>query len=353
MASVYVNPPRTPVIKGNGVAAATVPNVCKMPGPPAPFVPTPLPNIGKSGDSPKGYSKKVKIEGQPVAIRGASFGSVGDIASKGTGGGVVSSNTHGPTKFIGPGSPNVKIEGQSVHFLGDPMMNNCGPSGSPANSATMMGVITPAGRVVAVTGKDNCPICEHQHGNAVKTPEGGTTKSVAARLANRINNPGMIAVVQCKCDQHYWATSRLVRNGNEIAANYCNGSGKASTDDFKKKIKEHVGTAKASSVDKAWSDAEQRHEDSKTGGRPSHPPGTCAGPKAILGALTSSHRPKFMTERWTKDKPAVVLYYDKISKKEVLGEFSSGASVPPCGTCDIILPLLLCPDNGMSFMCGG
>jgi hypothetical protein len=81
--SVGVNPPKTPVTKGsNGIAAATLPNICKMPGPPAPFVPAPLPNIGKSGDKPKGYTKKVKIEGNPVAIKGASFGSIGDMASK-------------------------------------------------------------------------------------------------------------------------------------------------------------------------------------------------------------------------------------------------------------------------------
>lgn len=142
MPSVAVNAPKTPVTKGsNGIAMATVPNVCKVPGPPAPFVPTPLPNIGKSGSSPKDYSKKVKIEGKPVAIRGASFGSQGDMASKGTGGGLVSANTHGPTKFIGPGSLNVRIEGKNVQLLGDPMLNNCGPSGSPPNAATLAGVI--------------------------------------------------------------------------------------------------------------------------------------------------------------------------------------------------------------------
>ena len=135
MSSVSVNPPRTPVTKGSsGIAAATLPNVCKMPGPPPPFVPTPLPNIGKSGDSPSGYSKNVKVEGQAVAIKGASFKSMGDIASKGTGGGIISANTHGPSKFIGPGSFDVKIEGKNVQYLGDPMMNNCG---SPSNSATM------------------------------------------------------------------------------------------------------------------------------------------------------------------------------------------------------------------------
>jgi uncharacterized Zn-binding protein involved in type VI secretion len=142
MSTVGVNPPRTAVTKGSkGVAAATLPNVCKMPGPPAPFVPAPLPNIGMSGESPEGYSKTVTIEGEPVAIQGASFASQGDMASKSTGGGLVSANAQGPTKFLGPGSMNVKIEGKNVQLLGDPMLNNCGPGGSPANAATMAGLL--------------------------------------------------------------------------------------------------------------------------------------------------------------------------------------------------------------------
>ncbi|OJH39127.1 PAAR-like domain-containing protein [Cystobacter ferrugineus] len=157
MGTVAINSPKTPVTKGSsGIAAATLPNVCKMPGPPAPFVPTPLPNIGNSGDSPKGYSKTVTIDGQPVAITGASFGSQGDMASKGTGGGLVSSNTHGPTKFLGPGSMNVQIEGKNVQLLSDPMLNNCGPSGSPANAATMSGIVQMA-KVVSVTYGDDKP----------------------------------------------------------------------------------------------------------------------------------------------------------------------------------------------------
>jgi hypothetical protein len=72
MATVAVNAPKTPVTKGSsGIAQATVPNICKMPGPSAPFVPTPLPNIGQSGKDPQGYSTTVKIEGNFVAIRGA------------------------------------------------------------------------------------------------------------------------------------------------------------------------------------------------------------------------------------------------------------------------------------------
>lgn len=84
--------------KGSGgVATATVPNVCKMPGPPAPFVLTPLPNIGKSSSSPKHYSQNVTIEGSKVAIKGATFKSMGDIASQGLGGGIVSSSVEGVT----------------------------------------------------------------------------------------------------------------------------------------------------------------------------------------------------------------------------------------------------------------
>lgn len=123
--TVTVNPPKTPVTKGsNGTSPAALPNVCKMPGPPAPFVPTPLPNIGQSANSPDGYTKTVKVEGQPVAIRGASFKSVGDVASKPTGGGIVSQQTHGRTKFIAQGSMNVKFEGKSVQLLGDFTTNN-------------------------------------------------------------------------------------------------------------------------------------------------------------------------------------------------------------------------------------
>lgn len=125
MVSVAVNPPRTPVTENSdGIKIAALPNVCKMPGPPAPFVPTPLPNIGKSGDSPKGYSKNVRMMGKRVAIKGASFKSVGDAPSKPMGGGIVSASTHDVTEFVGPGSSNVKVEGKNVQLLGDVMTNN-------------------------------------------------------------------------------------------------------------------------------------------------------------------------------------------------------------------------------------
>ncbi len=177
--------------------------------PPAPFVPTPLPNIGKSGTAPKKYSKSVTIEGKKVAIRGATFGSMGDVASKGTGGGVVSSNVEGPTSFVGPGSMDTKIEGKNVQPLGDPMLNNCGPSGNPANAATMMGLLQVNGTVTAVNGEDRCPLCRKRHGPDITLKEAPTTKVNAGRLAQRVARrvrsgelpntlSTMLGVVQCK-----------------------------------------------------------------------------------------------------------------------------------------------------------
>jgi hypothetical protein len=137
--SIAVNPPKTPVTEGSqDKAPATIPNVCKMPGPPAPFVPTPLPNLGRSEDSADGYTTTVLFDGKKVAIKGATYKSTGspDAASKGTGGGIVSSVEQGKTGFAAPGSMNVKAEGKNIQLLGDAMMNN---GSNPFNAATAPG----------------------------------------------------------------------------------------------------------------------------------------------------------------------------------------------------------------------
>jgi hypothetical protein len=55
----------------------------------------------------------------------------------------------------------VQVEGKNVQLLGDPMLNNCGPAGSPANSATVMGVMQQSGYKpiptdAKVAGKHKC-----------------------------------------------------------------------------------------------------------------------------------------------------------------------------------------------------
>lgn len=149
--SIAVNPPKTPVTEGSsGKSPATVPNVCKMPGPPAPFVPTPLPNIGRSEDSIDGYTTTVLFDDKKVAIKGATHKSTGspDAASKGTGGGIVSSVEEGKTGFAAPGSMNVKAEGKNIQLLSDAMMNN---GSNPFNAATAPGILqlTKTARAIA------------------------------------------------------------------------------------------------------------------------------------------------------------------------------------------------------------
>lgn len=390
--SVSVNPPKTPVTAGsNGVAAATVPNVCKMPGPPAPFVPTPLPNIGKSGDSPKGYSKQVTVAGKKVAIKGASFGSTGDMASKATGGGIVSSNTHGPTKFVGPGSMDVKIEGKNVQLLSDPMLNNCGPSGTPANAATLLGVIQASGLVTAVEAGP-CPICEKNHGELAETEQtkvdaGGLAAKFEAEVRPLIKEAKarippedlpvstMLGVVACKCGKMYADQSAAT---TVELCNAAKGAGmihpanvtlsyreakpvkdKAYLDTLSD-VEQRMGKLLGNSLlfEKKWEEASRRAVESdklrkinasKTPA--AYPPGTCAAQKTLVLLLEDGALAAAMTERWYSSKEsktqAPIKFRDARvhPREEIIDKFKHGATVPPCGACEVIVPLLLC-DGG-------
>ena len=366
---VSVNPPKTPVTAGsNGVAAATIPNVCKMPGPPAPFVPTPLPNIGKSGDSPKGYSKKVKIEGKKVAIKGATFKSTGDMASKGTGGGLVSANTHGPTKFVGPGSMDVKIEGKNVQLLSDPMLNNCGGSGSPPNSATLMGVIQASG--LSSTGPvENCPICGEGHDGLKESGGEKGSKADAGALAGafraQLASAGgegeegdavrcMLGVVQGKCGTKYANKSGATTGEFAGAADDAGmrhhptitvkNAGRANKRRTLDAIKKHVNDDAL--YNRTLSEAQLRHDAARADKTlpQANPPGTCAAQGAIVLLLERECLPVAMTEEWFSSKGSdmvgTVAFIDQ--RPEPRDVFHNGDSVPPCGTCDVMLPLILC-----------
>lgn len=361
--SVSVNPPKTPVTKGSsGIAAATIPNICKMPGPPAPFVPAPLPNIGKSGDSPKGYSKKVKIEGNPVAIKGASFKSIGDMASKGTGGGIISANTHGPTKFVGPGSMDVKIEGKNVQLLSDPMLNNCGPSGSPPNSATLLGVLQAAG-LIAVTG-DECPLCnEAPHEGLMETDatqeDAGdleaaydARRQTAPRRHWKKRRATMLGAVRCKTDERYADQSGPTSDLLVGAAQDCRmhhpdaGTGAAHV---LERIQHHAGNdAICEELFEQAATYAQESADDET--LPiGYPPGSCAAQGALVLCLDDGGLPIAMTERWfspSGEPTGRPIRYIEASEDGVWTvndrQFNPGETVPPCSTCEVLVELLLC-----------
>lgn len=378
MTKVSVNAPKTPVTEGSsGIAAATLPNVCKMPGPPAPFVPTPLPNIGKSGQDPKNYTKTVTIEGKKVAIQGSTFGSMGDVASKGTGGGVVSANVEGPTRFVGPGAMDVKFEGKSVQLLGDPMLNNCGPSGSPANAATMLGVVQATGPVIFVTGDDKCPLCKKSHGKQGSLKETKATKVNAERLAKKLSkekypNATMLGVIQCKRKTKHYAE----RSG-ETDADFCASAeglgwhhantpkeenqerGETEDEDETDGVTTHNTVFKflnqrfkerADDVKNVWVDANKEYQKfSRNKQLPAaYPPGRCAAPKTLLLVMQDKTFPGGITEQWfhPEGKPTVgkIKFRDRESGTVVAGPFEHGKTVPPCGTCCVLLPMMICPE---------
>jgi hypothetical protein len=85
---------RTVVHKDSSGVCRGIPDVCKTPAPPAPFVPIPSPNIAQSQDTSQG-SGTVTMDGNRVMVKDAVFSqSSGDEAGT-TGGGMMASTTKG------------------------------------------------------------------------------------------------------------------------------------------------------------------------------------------------------------------------------------------------------------------
>jgi hypothetical protein len=373
MGSVSVNPPKTPVTKGsNGIATATMPNVCKMPGPPAPFVPVPLPNIGKSGKNPQDYTQDVTVEGDAVAIKGSTFESMGDVASKGTGGGLISANCEGITKFVGPGSMDVKFEGGNVQFLSDPMLNNCGPGGSPPNSATLAGVIQASGLVTYASGY-RCPLCGENHAPLEETTkteaDGDALVAAIMRETPQLNFQKMVGVVHCQHKHKYADHSAVTfrefvviardsgyhtRPGVIDTASERPAFGRAGADNVRDRYQRNVPQALQGRFGQMWAAATENYNWYRAMGdrapEMAYAPGQCAGPKTILLALDSGARPAALTEKWVSSPNRRstgpnrhVRRFSGGYQHTVTRYFEHGQSVPPCATCALILPLLVCP----------
>jgi len=123
---------RTVVHKDSSGICMGFPDVCKTPAPPAPFVPIPYPNIAQSQDTNMG-STTVKMDGNPVMLKGSVFAqSTGDEAGS-AGGGMVSSTIKGKAEFM-LYSFDVQVEGKAVCRLADIMGMNKTAPGSPTNT---------------------------------------------------------------------------------------------------------------------------------------------------------------------------------------------------------------------------
>lgn len=97
------------------------PDVCKTPAPPAPPIPIPYPNIGKSSDTSMG-PMKVKTDGQMPMVKGAKYMmSAGD--EPGSLMGVMSNMVKGECEYL-LYSFDVKFEGKNVCRMGDMLWHN-------------------------------------------------------------------------------------------------------------------------------------------------------------------------------------------------------------------------------------
>jgi hypothetical protein len=105
---------------GSGGMSMAFPDVCKTPSPAGP-IPIPYPNIGKSADA-SGGPTTVTVEGKMPMVKGANYQmSTGDEA--GSAMGIMSSKIKGVCEFM-LYSFDVKIEGNNVCRLGDPLFHN-------------------------------------------------------------------------------------------------------------------------------------------------------------------------------------------------------------------------------------
>ncbi len=110
-----------------GAMSMAMPDVCKVPAPPAPPIPVPFPNNAQSTmANPSTASKKVMIANAPAhsmkTIVTLSMGDNGGVA-----GGLVSSKMMGECRHT-KGSMKVMVEGQPGTRITDMTMQNAMPA---------------------------------------------------------------------------------------------------------------------------------------------------------------------------------------------------------------------------------
>ncbi len=132
-----------PVNNAGGMCSMMAPNVCKVPAPPAPPIPTPLGSIGNPATAMP-VTTKVMGENRPfVTVDSKTPMSNGD--EPGVAGGVVSGKNLGEVVFK-QGSSKVLVEGKQLAFLTAVTAHNgtnANTAGNVAMSAVMKIMVSP------------------------------------------------------------------------------------------------------------------------------------------------------------------------------------------------------------------
>lgn len=135
-----------PLCTKAGGQAFAFPDVCKVPAPPAPPIPTPFPNIAMLAQADGGTcSKKVKVMNQPVITVASEVPrTMGDEAGSLKG---VSSGTAMDKATFKAGVSKVKVEGNDVVNMLKTTAHNGASANAPGGA-----VIAPSQGKVLVNG---------------------------------------------------------------------------------------------------------------------------------------------------------------------------------------------------------
>ncbi|MCY1005931.1 hypothetical protein OV079_10200 [Nannocystis pusilla] len=247
----------------------------------------------------------------------------------------------------------------------------------------MLGVVQAAGVIAIEAGK--CPVCGKDHG---ELKESKPSKADAGTLAQNFKreteatvarglamtpkkkayiSPTMLGVVHCKCgnkyaDQSAMTTMEFARAADSAGMTHRDASvsyldGAKVLDE---KYADKIGAVKtglearlgAAAVEPVWRIAGERADASLAGGPTAYPPGTCAAQGAFLVMLENGHNiATAMTEQWyhPKEQPTKgkVDFWDERdgARKPGSEPFAHNSTVPPCGACELIVPLLFCSEE--------
>lgn len=371
MPDVFANN-RSILHSGDGLQhVAAPPDVCKTPSPGGP-VPIPYPNMAMDSDLAKG-TKKVKINGNPVATETSNLStSTGDEAGT-AGGGVVSSKFKGKLTW-GGASTDVKAEGNGVARFMDVTQHN----GNSFNTAfTAMGSPN-TGAAYADDFVGKCDIC-NKGKNAHRIYETKSTVAVCkevieacrARLAALLAGPAsaenekqlepwsrgfMVGVMICKCDpgkawvaksgyafEDFLTTAKTAKVHKVIPG----GPVKLNELVDSNKFPRVPRVRKELCLDRTWNEVNRiRGEKPKRPGY--NPPGNCAAAKLL--ARADGHAPLEMTEMFFDPKAGSAdawkaRYLWRINNQPMRTwmEFKEGQTVASCHTCQMLLYMTNCP----------
>jgi Domain of unknown function (DUF4150) len=385
--SVHANG-RTILHKGDGLTQTSgPPDVCKTPSPGGP-VPIPYPNVAMDSDLADG-AKKVKIEGNPVALASSNLKtSTGDEAGT-AGGGLISSKTKGKLTF-GSSSPDVIVEGKGVARFLDVTQHN----GNTFNT-----VLVAAGAAGVAYGDDpvdqeECAICGEAKSKHKLDPKddvlekadklrkalqskGGAFAKAFVRGGNspdpnRPLKPGvMIGVLSCQCDavKQYaglagtgYTSGNYLAGGNAFIAEagklglipVINPPAPPPLSGFHPPGGGEGGFGAITESQWAATLERQKKITEKYRG---NAPLTCAAPKMIQKCLDDGHKPGTMVEIWVTLEGASTVSVSRVlavvadtstnppgTKTEWLEKqsFGDGDSVPSCTTCQVICTEMVC-----------